>query len=912
MKKRLFLIDGSALAYRSYFAFIRNPLINSKGENNSAVFGFANTLRTVINQQNPDYLMVAFDTGAPTFRHQKFPAYKATRQKMPDEMRNQLPSIKRLIQAFNIKSIEKDGIEADDIIGSIATKASKEDFEVYIVTGDKDFMQIIDDKIKIYDMKSTSGEMEVYDREGVKNKFGVYPEQIIDMLGLMGDSSDNIPGVAQVGPKTALKLLQDFKSIEDIYNRIDEVKPDKLKEKLLQNKENAFLSKDLATIDINSFREIDIEELKYDGPDKQQLGLFYQEFEFFKFLKDLDLTQPAGEVNYKCVKTFDEFESFYELLKKQTCFVFDTETDSLSPIGAKLVGISFSFNERDAYYIPSIIESPTESIDFQDDLFAIKKSSSFEEVLQKLKPIFENPKIKKVGHNIKYDIMVLDNYGINLQGVYSDTMIASYLLRPTARQHNLDIVSMFYLNFKKIPTSDLIGKGKDQINMEDVAVDKVCEYSCEDADITYRLNNLLLPQLESADLSNLFHNLEMPLVEVLKEMESTGVKIDTDHLNNMSGILDTKLKELEKEIYLMAGEEFNINSPQQLGIILFEKLKIHKEIGITNLKKTKIGYRTDSQVLESLEGHPFPKKILEYRQFMKLKSTYIDSLPKLINKKTGRLHTSFNQTVTATGRLSSSDPNLQNIPVRTEIGKQIRKAFIAPSKAYKLLSADYSQIELRILAHLSNDQTLIESFRSGLDIHAKTASLIFNVPLNEITSQYRSRAKAINFGIIYGMGQTKLANETGITQKEAREFIDSYFKKYPGIKLYIDETLDKARRQGYVTTILNRKRDIPEIHSENAGVKVNAEHIAVNTPIQGSSADMIKLAMINIHRKLKENKFKTKMILQIHDELLFEVPVDEIDSVTPIIKSEMETAIKLNVPVIVDIEYGNNWMEMYI
>jgi len=909
MRKRLFLIDGSAIAYRSYFAFIRNPLINSKGENNSAVFGFANTLRALINQQNPDYLMVSFDTGAPTARHQKYPLYKATRQKMPDEMRDQLPSIKELLHAFRVTIIEKDGLEADDIIGSIALKASREGFDTYIVTGDKDFMQIVDDKIKIYDIKSTSGEIEIYDREGVKNKFGVYPEQITDLLGLMGDSSDNIPGVTQVGPKTALKLLQEFKSIDEIYEKIDEVKPDKLREKLLANKKNAFLSKDLATIDVNSFSNVDMNQFKYDGPDIAQLASLYRKFEFHKFLKEVDLPKKSENVQYKCIKTMNDFDSFFTMLKKQTSFVIDTETDSISPIGANLIGISFSFNEKEAFYIPYNIGN-TDGDFIQQDFFKNEHGNAFLDILDELKPILENPDIKKIGHNIKYDMMVFDNYGITLQGIQSDTMIASYLLRPNARQHNLDAVSMFYLNYKKIPITDLIGKGKNEIKMNEVDIDKISEYSCEDADITLRLNNLLIPQLESANLADLFYNVEMPLVEVLKDMESTGVKIDTDYLLQMSSIIDKKLKTLEKDIYTYAGEEFNINSPQQLGIILFDKLKIHKETGLNNLKKTKIGYRTDIQVLEAMADHPFPSMILEYRQLMKLKSTYIDSLPKLINKKTGRVHTSFNQTIAATGRLSSSDPNLQNIPVRTEIGKQIRKAFIAPSKSYKLLSADYSQIELRILAHLSKDQTLIDSFLSGLDIHAKTASLIFNVPMQQITSQLRSRAKAINFGIIYGMGQTKLSRETGITPAEARDFIDSYFDKYPGIKHFIDETLEKARKYGYVTTILNRKREIPEIHSENAGVRVNAEHIAVNTPIQGSSADMIKLAMIDIHRKLIDSNLKTKMILQIHDELLFEVPNDELEKASLLIKKSMETALPLDVPVEVNIDYGDNWMEI--
>ena len=903
MKKKLFIIDGSAIAYRSYFAFIRNPFINSKGENTSAVFGFANTLHSLIKYQNPEYILVSFDTGAPTFRHNLYPNYKATREKMPDDMRSQIPEIHELLKAFNIKVIEKDGVEADDVIGSIARKASKNNFEVYILSGDKDFMQLICDDIKMYNIKSSSSDPEIIDVQKVKEKFNVLPTQITDLLGLMGDSSDNVPGVPQIGPKTASKLMNQFKSMEDIYENIDSVTPEKIKEKLIRFKNQAFLSKELVTIKQDLELNFTFDELKYEGFNTEKLIEFYKINLFRKFLKDLQVpVSQKDDAVYNLINTKDKWTKFFNMLKKQTCFAIDTETDNINPLEAKLVGISFSFKEDEAYYVPMNFGDI-----YQNDLFASAESNAEQLVLPLLKPILENNKVKKIGHNIKYDILVFSNYDIHVKGIYFDTMIASYLLNPTARQHNLDAISMFYLNYKKIPTSDLIGSGKKQISMAEVPVEKVSQYSCEDADMTLKLKNLFEERLKTGQLNDLFENVEMPLAEVLISMEKTGVSINVDFLKKMSGEFEIKLQNIEKNIHDLSGEIFNINSPQQLGNILFEKLEIQKTLNIKP-KRTKIGYSTNSQVLESMAGHPLIDLILEYRQFTKLKSTYIDALPKLINKKTNRLHTSFNQTVTATGRLSSSSPNLQNIPVRTELGRKIRKAFIAGSSDTKLLSADYSQIELRILAHLSKDAKLLEAFQSAKDIHATTASLIFDVPMENVTKDLRSKAKAINFGIIYGMGQVKLARETGISQKEARAFIDAYFEKYPGIKNFIDETLDQTRKKGFVTTMLGRKREIPEIHSENSQIRVNAEHIAINTPIQGTCADMIKVAMINIYKQLEP--YKTKMILQIHDELIFEVPANEIDTVKPIIEKSMENALPLDVPVLVKMSYADNWMDL--
>jgi DNA polymerase-1 len=902
--KRIFLIDGSAIAYRSYFAFIRNPLINSRGENTSAVFGFANTLRSLIRQQQPAYIMVAFDPGTPTFRHKKFPAYKATREKMPDEMRGQFPKIFSLLDAYNIKYIEKDGFEADDIIGTLAGRAAEDGFEVFIVSGDKDFAQLVDSRIKLYNIKSTSGEPDIIDSDGVKEKFGVKPKQIIDLLALMGDSSDNIPGVPQIGPKTAVKLLDSFQSLNDLYDRVNEVKPDTLKQKLLDNRDKAFLSKDLVTILTDVEIQLGIEDFRFTGPHTDRIIEFLKYEEFSSLLKDFNVTHKSEPTAYHCIKTWKDFGGFFDMLKTKTAFAFDTETDSINPLEANLLGISFAFDEKEAYYLSVVID---DNDSMQSDLFRVQTHNSAQEILSAIKPILEDESVKKCGHNIKYDALVLRKYGVYMRGIYFDTMIASYLLRPTYRQHNLDALSLFYLNFKKIPITDLIGEKKNQVSMADVPVEKVAVYSCEDADITLRLQNILIPQLSAANLTELFNTIEMPLVPVLMHMEEAGIALDTPFLKNMSRDFDEQLERVQESIFELAGESFNLNSPQQLGTILFDRLQVHKNAGYRP-KKTKTGYRTDVQVLEMLSGIPIVDLIMEYRQLSKLKSTYIDVLPKLINANTGRLHTSFNQTITATGRLSSSDPNLQNIPVRTEIGKKIRKAFISSSKATKLLSADYSQIELRILAHLSKDERLIEAFSSGQDIHSKTASIIFEVPMDEVTPILRSRAKAINFGIIYGMGQAKLARDTGITQAEAKQFIESYFEKYSGIKQFIDESLDFARKNGYVLTMLNRKREIPEIHSEDSRIRVNAEHIAVNSPIQGTCADMIKIAMIHIHNRLRN--MKTKMLLQIHDELLFEVPVEEIDIVKPIIADCMKNAIPLNVPVEVKTGIGDNWMEI--
>jgi len=894
--EKIFLIDGSALAYRSFFAFIRNPLITSKGENTSATFGFATTLIKIIEEEKPDYLAVIFDSPKPTFRHRIFPEYKATRQKMPDEMRDQLPRIRELLDALRVPTIEIPGYEADDIIGTMAVKGAGKGATSYIVTGDKDFMQLVGERILIYNLRAGGKGLEILDERDVIKKFGVPPSRVIDILALMGDKSDNIPGVPGVGEKTALELIKRFGSLEGVYANLDKIEREKLRRVLAENKKQAFLSRELVTIKKDLPLELELTKLKRKEPDRNRVISLFLELEFSSLIDTVVTDATKDKHSYHTIKRKEELERLIEKVREAGALVVDTETTALSPMSAELIGISFAIKEREAYYLPLL-----ELSDF-----------TLDEALRMVKPILEDPKIRKIGQNIKYDLIVFKNYGIELSGIEFDTMVASYLLNPSRRQHNLDSIALEYLNYKKIPTKSLIGKGKKQISMSEVPLTEVAEYACEDADITLRLRNYLEPRLKTLSLWNLFTEIEMPLVRVLAIMEMNGVSLDVPKLAELSQKLAKELYELELKIYELSGEKFNINSPQQLSHILFEKLKIHKELGIRKgMKKTKTGYSTDSSVLNNLSAHPLVKLILNYRELSKLKSTYIDALPKMINPKTGRIHTSYNQTVTATGRLSSSEPNLQNIPIRSEIGKEIRKAFIPRDKGWLLLSADYSQIELRIVAHLSEDPLLIEAFRAGEDIHRKTASVIFGVPMNEVTKEMRSRAKAINFGIIYGMGPQRLAAETGLSLEEAKRFIETYFEKHPKVHFFIEKTIADARERGYVTTLLGRRRLIPEIRSSTPYIRASAENIAINTPIQGTAADLIKRAMVKIQEEIEKRELKTKMIIQIHDELLFEVPEGELDEAKKLIKEEMEGVMELLVPIVVDIGVGRNWLEAH-
>ncbi|MCD6450995.1 MAG: DNA polymerase I [Acidobacteria bacterium] len=896
MPEKIFLIDGSALAYRSFFAFIRNPLITSKGENTSATFGFATTLIKIIEEEKPDYLAVIFDSPKPTFRHRIFPEYKATRQKMPDEMRDQLPRIRELLDALRVPTIEIPGYEADDVIGTMAVKGAGKGATSYIVTGDKDFMQLVGERILIYNLRAGGKGLEILDERDVIKKFGVPPSRVIDILALMGDKSDNIPGVPGVGEKTALELIKRFGSLEGVYANLDKIEREKLRRVLAENKKQAFLSRELVTIKKDLPLELELTRLKRKEPDRNRVISLFLELEFSSLIDTVVTDATKDKHSYHTIKRKEELERLIEKVREAGALVVDTETTALSPMSAELIGISFAIKEREAYYLPLL-----ELSDF-----------TLDEALRMVKPILEDPKIRKIGQNIKYDLIVFKNYGIELSGIEFDTMVASYLLNPSRRQHNLDSIALEYLNYKKIPTKSLIGKGKKQISMSEVPLTEVAEYACEDADITLRLRNYLEPRLKTLSLWNLFTEIEMPLVRVLAIMEMNGVSLDVPKLAELSQKLAKELYELELKIYELSGEKFNINSPQQLSHILFEKLKIHKELGIRKgMKKTKTGYSTDSSVLNNLSAHPLVKLILNYRELSKLKSTYIDALPKMINPKTGRIHTSYNQTVTATGRLSSSEPNLQNIPIRSEIGKEIRKAFIPRDKGWLLLSADYSQIELRIVAHLSEDPLLIEAFRAGEDIHRKTASVIFGVPMNEVTKEMRSRAKAINFGIIYGMGPQRLAAETGLSLEEAKRFIETYFEKHPKVHFFIEKTIADARERGYVTTLLGRRRLIPEIRSSTPYIRASAENIAINTPIQGTAADLIKRAMVKIQEEIEKRELKTKMIIQIHDELLFEVPEGELDEAKKLIKEEMEGVMELLVPIVVDIGVGRNWLEAH-
>jgi DNA polymerase-1 len=898
-------VDGTALAYRSHFAFIRNPLTTSKGQNVSAVYGFVNSLLRILDQESPDFCGVAFDTPEPTFRHEKFKDYKATRDKTPDELIEQFPMIKTVTRNLGLSLVEVSGWEADDVIGTLAKSAAEQGMEVYLVTGDKDFMQLVSDRIKIYNIFKSDEDSILQGIHEVEEKFGVPPEKVIEVMGLMGDSSDNIPGVRGVGEKTAIKLIKEFESIEAIYNNIDKISAKGIRNKLETYRDDAFLSRELVTIDTKVPLEVTPPSLKIAPRDQDGLRENLLELEFSTLLKNL--TESPSEStetprNYILVDDRDKYAEYKERLDGARFLVIDTETTSIHPQEADIVGISVSFKEGEGYYLPANLKDP---------IFG-RKGGDLEIFLKDLEAPMKDPEVKICGQNIKYDLMVFHRAGLKeVGGVEFDTMVAHYLLSPGEMRHNLDYLTLKYLNIKKIPTSDIIGKGKSQISMADAPIERVCEYACEDVDMTYRLKTVFEPKLKEEGLHDLFRDVEMPLVRVLECMERTGVRINPSMLEEMSANMGQRLETVAEEIYEMAGLRFNINSTQQLGKVLFERLELHKELGMKKVRKTKTGYATNAAMLESMAAHPLPRTIIEYRQLKKLQSTYLDTLPKLINEHTGRIHASFNQTVTATGRLSSSDPNLQNIPIRTELGRQIRKAFVPGDDDSVLLSADYSQIELRIMAHASEDAALLKAFQEGEDIHRGTAALIFGVAPEEVTAEMRGRAKTINFGIIYGMGPHRLSRELGISFPEAQQFIASYFDVFSGVKGYLDRTLEEAREKGFVSTLLGRKRQIDEIDSTNSQIRSMAENIAVNTPIQGTAADLIKKAMIDIHQALEDQKLKSAMIIQVHDELLFDVPKEELEEMQRLVKEKMEGALDLRVPVLVDMGFGQNWLEAH-
>ncbi|MZH05160.1 MAG: DNA polymerase I [Nitrospinae bacterium] len=893
--KSLYIIDGSSYIFRAYFG-IRQFLSTSKGFPTNALYGFINMLQKVVKEEKPDYLCVAFDSKEKTFRHDIYADYKSNRDAPPEDLAKQFPYFEPLVDAFNISSIRIPGFEADDIIGTLAVQGSKAGYRVVIVSGDKDMMQLVGPEITMLDTMKNKwiGVKEV------EEKFGVPPEKVIEVMGLMGDSSDHIPGVKGVGPKTATELIQKYGSIEELYKRIDEIEKKKLKEKLIQDEDLALLSRKLVTIDTAMNLDCALEDLKVRPVKKEDLRKLFSEFEFSSMLEGLgkgaEETQEETETqkkNYETVLTKTAFNNWLKKIKKNRIFALDLETTSLRPVQARAVGISFSCSAGEACYIP-----------LAHSYLGVPDQLEMDWVFEKLKPVLEDPKMKKVGQNIKYDYIVLKNEGIHLEGIAFDTMLASYLLNPSSRGHNMDALALEHLGLKTIQYKDVVGTASKEIGFDEVEVERATEYAAEDADITWRLYKKLSGSLKGDDL-NIFEKIELPLLEVLGDMELKGMALDKSHLQKLSQKIHSLLKEKEKQIYELAGEEFNINSPKQLSVILFEKL------GLPVIKKTKSGYSTDVSVLEELAAeHDLPEIILLYRQLGKLKSTYVDALQEEIFSKTGRVHTSFNQSVAATGRLSSSNPNLQNIPIRTEMGREIRKSFIA-EEGNQLLSADYSQVELRILAHLSEDESLIEAFNDGEDIHTRTAIEIFGTTAERLDAEARRMAKAVNFGIVYGLSAFGLSRQLKIFPKDAKKFIDQYFQLYKNVKVYMEETIEAARKTGYTLTLMNRKRYLPDLNSKNRQAREAAERVAINTPVQGSAADLIKLAMINLDREIKARNLKSRMILQVHDELVFECPPQEEEKMRALVKKEMEEVMPLKVPLVVDMGWGKNWNDAH-
>ncbi|PKL39788.1 MAG: DNA polymerase I [Spirochaetae bacterium HGW-Spirochaetae-1] len=901
MKKRLFVIDGHALCYRAYFAFLKNPLTNSRGQNVSAIFGFARMLYKLMDEQKPDYIVVAFDPPKKSFRFGMYAEYKANREKMPDDLRSQIGEIKDMVAVMGIETLEHPDYEADDILGTIVEKYARGETEVVLVTGDKDAYQLVRENVLIYANKKGITEYEIYDEKAVEEKLGIRPGQVIDYMALTGDSSDNIPGVKGIGEKTALKLITEYGTLENIYAHIDDLKG-KVKEQLVHDHDMAFLSRDLVTIrrDVEIPGELDSHALPDIRSDKARE--YFGSMEMNGIIRDFfgsDEIKPAanattGKKDYRIVRSEADLRDLVSAIEKAREVSVDTETTSISPVEAELVGMSFSVEERAGWYVP-MQSRGLFSEEYPDPVLSIKL----------LKPLLEDETIKKIGQNIKYDLIVFRNNGIELKGVWFDTMVASYLLNPTERRHNLDDMAEHHLNYRTITFKELTGTGKNAVPVWEVPLDRLAEYAIEDADITYRLYKLFSGQLAEEKLESLFFDVEMKLVTILADMEQAGVKIDAEYFSGLARKNDAMLAEVEENIYHEAGQTFNINSTRELAAILFEKL------GLKPVKKTKTGFSTDITVLESLRGHhAIVDNLIAYRTLSKLKSTYIDTLPKLINPKTGRIHTSYNQTVVATGRLSSSDPNLQNIPVRDDFGKNIRKGFTA-EPGFVMLAADYSQIELRLAAHLSMDENMIRAFKEGIDIHSLTASSVFGCAIDAVTPDMRRKAKVVNFATIYGVSPYGLSQQAEIDFKEAAEFIRRYFETYPGFRKYMDDTIAFAREHGYVKTLLGRKRLIPDIGSDTVFRREGAERVAINTPIQGTSADMIKIAMINIAGEFNKKGLRSRMIMQVHDELVFEVHEDEKVEVESIVVDKMEHALDLQVPIVVDTGWGNNWEEAH-
>lgn len=924
--KRLFLLDAYALIFRGYYAFIKNPIINSKGQDTSAIMGFMNSLLDLLKREKPTHLAVVFDVGGiQTLRHDYFPEYKANRNETPEGIRTAVPYIQEILNAMHIPVLFAAGYEADDVIGTLSRKAEKQGYITYMMTPDKDYAQLVTDKVKMYKPASRGGGVEVWGIEEVKKKFGVdRPEQVVDYLGMMGDSVDNIPGIPGVGAKTAQKFIKEYGSLEGLYENIAKLRG-KLKQNVMENRELAFLSKKLAKIITDA--PVDFIEEKYtvDVPDFDKVKEIFAELEFRRLLENIYKTydvedKTASESLHAQISIFDDegeeavkdkiftdistTKHHYQLvdsdlpiklliqnLEKQKQICVDCETTAIKALEAELVGIAFSYEGGKGYYVK-----------FPEDFEQAKA------LAQKFKPILENPSILKIGQNLKYDMKVLSQYGLQISAPIFDTMVAHYVINPDM-QHNLDVLAETYLNYKTVKIEALIGKkGKNQKSFKEVDLDTQTEYAVEDTDVTLQLKEIFSHKLNEVKKGEaLLQEVEFPLVHVLAGMEQEGISLDTNVLENLSQELETDLAKLEKQIFSDAGHEFNINSPKQLGEILFDELKV-----IKNPKKTRTGqYSTSEDILLKIQDkHPMVEHVLIYRQLQKLKSTYVEALPKEINPKTGRVHTVFAQTVAATGRLASNNPNLQNIPIRTERGQEVRKAFVAKDDEHLLLAADYSQIELRLIAGLSGDEAMINSFLNHEDIHTATAAKIYSIPTNEVTRTQRSNAKTVNFGIIYGVSAFGLSEQTKLSRAESKDMIDAYFESYPMLKKYMDEQVALARKQGFVETILGRRRYLREINSRNHVVRSHAERNAVNAPIQGSAADIIKVAMVKLHKILNQ-EFKTKMLLQVHDELVFEVPKTELEAVQPIIKNTMENAVKFNVPLVVEAGVGENWFEAH-
>ena len=900
-KKKIFLIDAMALIYRAHYAMVYNQLTTSSGMHTSAVFGFVNSLLKIINDEKPDFLGICSDSKAPTFRHKRYDAYKANRKKMPDELQEQIPILYNIFEKANIPLLKLSSYEADDILGTFATKIDNEKNHTYIVSADKDLMQLVNESTSIYSIGNKFKPTTIYNEQKVLDKWQLGPNKIIDYLALVGDASDNIPGVEGVGPKTAVKLINEFNDVENIYNSLDDIKNIRLRDRLLNNKSNAFLSKELVGLDLNVPIEFNLDDMCVDNFDFSLIKEELNKIEIYNFDSKLDkFVDGSSSIDtfetlrdsktYILVDEDKKFNKMLDILIESTIISIDLETTSLNPLDAEIVGMSLSVKENHAYYIPFI--SPNQLFPNDPNI-----------ILGKLLPIFNSDIYKFIGQNLKYDFLILKRYNVDIDHIYFDTYIAESLISSERTSYKLDNLSIEYLGYRMQPIEDLIGdKKQKQILMSDVPLDKICFYACEDADIVLKIYNKQKKILENLGLDNIFYNIEMPLISVLIEIEYNGLFIDVDMINDLSKDLKEKLVKISENIFSLSNKEFNINSPKQLSEVLFDDLQLKQ------IKKRS----TASNVLHALKNyHPIANELLQYRHLNKLVNTYLDTLPSFINKNTNRIHTTFNQAIVSTGRLSSNKPNFQNIPIKTDLGKEIRKAFIAQNKNHYIYSFDYSQIELRILTHFTNEKELLKAFNNKQDIHLKTASLIFNVKQDEVDYKKRQVAKTINYSILYGAGPFRISQELKISIKDASEIIKSYFSSYPEIKNYIDDTVKFGEKNGFVKTLNGRQRKVSNIYSTNKNVVEAEKRAMINMPIQGTASELIKIAMINISKIFKEKELNSKMILQIHDELLFEVPEDELEIIHEIVTSEMETAINLNVPILVDSNYGNNWFEAH-